>query len=64
MLISNIAHGLNHEHYLPTGKILALQGEPQWAVVGDVWVTGCAPAKSVVFAKDTFKDNPDTHDPR
>jgi len=52
--------GLVHD----MGKILALQGEPQWAVVGDVWVTGCAPSKSVVFAKDTFKDNPDSHDPR
>ena len=37
--------GLIHD----LGKVLALHGEPQWAVVGDVFVTGCQIGSSVVF---------------
>ncbi|XP_063690131.1 inositol oxygenase-like isoform X2 [Bolinopsis microptera] len=52
--------GLIHD----LGKVLALHGEPQWAVVGDVFVTGCQPGSSVVFGLPSFKGNPDIADPR
>ena len=39
--------GLLHD----LGKVLAMKGEPQWAVVGDVFVTGCKPSPSVVFGE-------------
>ena len=42
--------GLIHD----LGKVLALKGEPQWAVVGDVFVTGCKPSDSVVFGEPRF----------
>jgi inositol oxygenase len=51
--------GLLHD----LGKVMALKGEPQWAVVGDVFVTGCQPAQSVVFGMKSFADNPDTKNP-
>ena len=41
------------------GKILCLWGEPQWAVVGDTFATGCAFAPEIVFPK-FFADNPDS----
>lgn len=44
------------------GKILALYGEPQWAVVGDTFPVGCAFADQVVFS-NYFKDNPDSKNP-
>lgn len=40
------------------GKILALYGEPQWAVVGDTFPVGCAYADQVVFP-EYFSDNTD-----
>ena len=40
--------GLLHD----LGKIMVRQGEPQWAVVGDIFVTGCEVAPSVVFGKE------------
>ena len=39
--------GLIHD----LGKVLALHGEPQWAVVGDIFVTGCQLGPSVVFGE-------------
>ncbi|ELK24648.1 Inositol oxygenase [Myotis davidii] len=52
--------GLLHD----LGKVLALAGEPQWAVVGDTFPVGCRPQASVVFHDSTFQDNPDLQDPR
>ncbi|KFQ94330.1 Inositol oxygenase, partial [Nipponia nippon] len=52
--------GLLHD----LGKVLALFGEPQWAVVGDTFPVGCKVQKSVVFRDSTFHDNPDIRDPR
>ena len=40
--------GLLHD----LGKVLALKGEPQWAVVGDIFATGCSPAPNVVFGDE------------
>jgi len=37
--------------------------EPQWAVVGDTFPVGCRFSDSIVFP-ETFKNNPDTKDPR
>ncbi|KAM9684861.1 inositol oxygenase isoform 2-T2 [Dama dama] len=51
--------GLLHD----LGKVLALAGEPQWAVVGDTFPVGCRPQASVVFHDCTFQDNPDLQDP-
>jgi len=47
------------------GKLLLLPrfGEPQWATVGDTFPVGCRFDESIVF-HETFKDNPDTKDPR
>nr|XP_054098936.1 inositol oxygenase isoform X1 [Callithrix jacchus] len=52
--------GLLHD----LGKVLALFGEPQWAVVGDTFPVGCRPQASVVFCNSTFQDNTDLQDPR
>lgn len=51
--------GLIHD----LGKILCLNGEPQWAVVGDTFPTGCAYSDKIVFP-NYFRENPDYHDPR
>uniref|UniRef100_A0A8C0BDM1 Inositol oxygenase n=1 Tax=Buteo japonicus TaxID=224669 RepID=A0A8C0BDM1_9AVES len=51
--------GLLHD----LGKVLALFGEPQWAVVGDTFPVGCKVQRSVVFGDSTFHNNPDTRDP-
>ncbi|KAJ8791856.1 hypothetical protein J1605_020578 [Eschrichtius robustus] len=51
--------GLLHD----LGKVLALAGEPQWAVVGDTFPVGCRPQGSVLFCDSTFQDNPDLQDP-
>lgn len=40
------------------GKILCLWGEPQWAVVGDTFPTGCGYSDKNVFPQ-FFADNPD-----
>ena len=49
-----ILTGLLHD----IGKILCLWGEPQWAVVGDTFVTGCAWPESIVYHQ-YFDANPD-----
>jgi inositol oxygenase len=54
-----ILTGLVHD----LGKILCLFGEPQWAVVGDTFPTGCAYSDKIVFPK-FFNDNPDSKVPR
>jgi inositol oxygenase len=41
------------------GKVLCLFGEPQWAVVGDTFPTGCAYSPKIVYA-EFFADNPDS----
>ncbi|KAG8440130.1 hypothetical protein GDO86_006068 [Hymenochirus boettgeri] len=51
--------GLIHD----IGKILALDNEPQWSVVGDTFPVGCKFQQSIVFSDTTFKDNADTNDP-
>mmetsp|Transcript_103141 Transcript_103141/g.297010 ORF Transcript_103141/g.297010 Transcript_103141/m.297010 type:complete len:322 (+) Transcript_103141:84-1049(+) len=56
--------GLLHD----VGKVLALPqvaGEdalPQWAVVGDTFPVGCAPAEECVFGRKSFEANPDLAD--
>jgi len=55
MILAGFVHDL--------GKILCLWGEPQWAVVGDTFPTGCAHSDKIVFPK-FFADNPDSKDPR
>jgi inositol oxygenase len=45
------------------GKILCLWGEPQWAVVGDTFPTGCCYSDKIVFPH-FFADNPDSREPR
>nr|XP_056701829.1 inositol oxygenase [Euleptes europaea] len=52
--------GLLHD----MGKILALLGEPQWAVVGDTFPVGCQVESSVVLRDSTFHDNPDMKNPK
>jgi inositol oxygenase len=54
-----ILAGLIHD----LGKILCLYGEPQWAVVGDTFPTGCAWSDRIVF-HEFFADNPDRAQPR
>jgi inositol oxygenase len=51
--------GLVHD----LGKVLCLWGEPQWAVVGDTFPTGCAYSPKIVLS-EYFEDNPDSSDPR
>jgi len=53
-----ILTGLIHD----LGKILILFGEPQWAVVGDIFPVGCAWSPKIVYSQ-YFKDNPDTLHP-
>ncbi|KAK2714771.1 inositol oxygenase-like isoform X2 [Artemia franciscana] len=48
--------GLIHD----LGKVLALQREPQWAVVGDTFPVGCAYSEDIVYGVKSFKDNPDS----
>lgn len=55
MILTGFVHDL--------GKILCLWGEPQWAVVGDTFPTGCAYSDRIVFPK-FFADNPDSQDAR
>lgn len=51
--------GLIHD----IGKIMALYGEPQWAVVGDTFPVGCKFQNSIVFRNSTFEGNPDEKNP-
>src|SRR5579884_3513514 len=53
-----ILTGLIHD----LGKILCLNGEPQWAVVGDTFPVGCAFSERIVYP-EFFADNPDGGDP-
>ena len=46
------------------GKLMNFYGQPQWSTVGDTFVVGCKPAKSIVYSEDTFDNNPDVKDPR
>ncbi len=50
--------GLVHD----LGKMLCLWGEPQWAVVGDTFPTGCRYSEKIVFPR-FFADNPDSQNP-
>ena len=50
--------GLIHD----AGKMLCYYGEPQWAVVGDTFPTGCAWSRSIVF-HEFFATNPDRNQP-
>ena len=50
--------GLVHD----LGKVLCLWGEPQWAVVGDTFPTGCAYSDKIVF-HEFFGANPDAKNP-
>jgi inositol oxygenase len=55
MIMTGFVHDL--------GKILCLWGEPQWAVVGDTFPTGCAWSPKIVFPK-FFEANPDSRNER
>lgn len=55
MILTGFVHDL--------GKILCLWGEPQWAVVGDTFPTGCGYSDKIVFPK-FFEANPDSRDAR
>lgn len=46
--------GLIHD----LGKNLFTFGEPNWSIVGDTYIVGCAFPKSIVYY-DTMKNNPD-----
>ena len=50
--------GLVHD----LGKVMCLWGEPQWAVVGDTFPTGCAYSDKIVF-HEYFAANPDSKNP-
>jgi inositol oxygenase len=50
--------GLLHD----LGKVLCLFGEPQWAVVGDTFPTGCRYSDKIVFS-EFFESNPDVGRP-
>ncbi len=51
--------GLLHD----LGKVLCLFGEPQWAVVGDTFPTGCEYSDRIVY-HEFFTANPDFDDTR
>ena len=51
--------GLIHD----LGKIMAFYDEPQWAVVGDTFPVGCAPRDSIVYGRQSFRDNADIKHP-
>ncbi|XP_038056133.1 inositol oxygenase-like [Patiria miniata] len=55
MILTGLIHDL--------GKVMAAWGEPQWSVVGDTFVVGCAVADSIVYRKTSFVDNPDLNNP-
>lgn len=51
--------GLIHD----AGKVLALWGEPQYAVVGDTFPVGCQFSEKCVF-HEFFEENSDSKDER
>lgn len=57
--------GLLHD----LGKVMALPAMagahllPQWAVVGDTFPVGCAPAEDACVFPESFRENPDYHHP-
>ncbi|GAU96414.1 hypothetical protein RvY_07866 [Ramazzottius varieornatus] len=51
--------GLIHD----LGKVMAIWGEEQFAVVGDTFPVGCQFADSIVFREDTFQGNADLNHP-
>lgn len=51
--------GLIHD----LGKLLCLEGEPQWAVVGDTFPVGCQYSDKIVYP-EFFEANPDADDSR
>src|SRR6201986_1448352 len=53
-----VAVGLMHD----MGKVLCLFGEPQWAVVGDTFLVGCAHSEKIVYP-EFFALNPDSNNP-
>ena len=54
MVLTGFVHDL--------GKVLCLFGEPQWAVVGDTFPTGCAFSPKIVYS-ECFAANPDLQQP-
>jgi hypothetical protein len=61
--VSNLEH---EKIYIVRGfifQVMAFYNEPQWAVVGDTFPVGCDWADSVVYRKETFKNNPDGVNP-
>lgn len=54
MVLTGFVHDL--------GKVLCLFGEPQWAVVGDTFPTGCAYSPKIVYS-EFFPLNPDSQKP-
>jgi len=50
MVLTGFVHDL--------GKVLCLFGEPQWAVVGDTFPTGCAYSPKIVYS-EYLQANPD-----
>ena len=42
---------------------MAFYDEPQWAVVGDTFPVGCAPRDSIVYGRQSFRDNADIKHP-
>ena len=54
MVLTGFVHDL--------GKVLCLFGEPQWAVVGDTFPTGCAYSPKIVYS-EFFAANPDRQRP-
>jgi inositol oxygenase len=54
MVLTGFVHDL--------GKVLCLFGEPQWAVVGDTFPTGCAYSSKIVYS-EFFAHNPDQQKP-
>jgi inositol oxygenase len=54
MILTGFVHDL--------GKVLCLFGEPQWAVVGDTFPTGCAYSSKIVYS-EFFPLNPDSQKP-
>ena len=54
MVLTGFVHDL--------GKVLCLFGEPQWAVVGDTFPTGCAYSSKIVYS-EFFPLNPDSQQP-
>uniref|UniRef100_A0A0N5B441 Inositol oxygenase n=1 Tax=Strongyloides papillosus TaxID=174720 RepID=A0A0N5B441_STREA len=52
--------GLIHD----LGKVMSVWGEVQYAVTGDTYPVGCAPANSIVYGIESFKGNIDLQNPK